>query len=499
MPNGNHTAQSNLGTSIFNSPAAGPWNNNTPGPFTNTRPVVTPRGLSTRVLLRARGIAADGFTDAMNVFGSAALGSAALTSTTADHDAWGAYWNSTDTTQARTLSGNTSPRSRSDASVHDTNPLQKFLHMPSSMAQRGPVGSKPPTTAAMDSSKSAFKYPPGFSNYADEGEGEQQLINPTFDHRFPALSMAAQRQAHETTPLNAVGSGPSRKSMSGIAESDLPGPTNGFNDFAYGIPTVPAIHSQRPSLAGASLSAHPNVGFDQDAGRQAQMAEAFGMMGFDNNNANGGMSGFQDALSFNNGGQNFQFNPVSQPWDNGHGHANGFSKDGFSNGTSLEKRGSIAGRNSPAGSTYRNGGSLNSPGSFTGTPQQNPDGWSRPTSRDPRLAAELARRGLADPFAQQPTSPFFPNTFIPQNYQQFASPYAAAYNDPRHNAHLAGYGIPTHYSLAAAGVPTRPARDQDPGKSFRSVLLHDFKHSPKSKRWELKVSSLRWQHGEEID
>jgi len=342
----------------------------------------------------------------------------------------------------------------------------------------------------MDSSKGAFKYPPGFSNYADEGEGEP-FTNSTFDQRFATLSMAAQRQAQEATSLNAVGSGPSRKSMSGLAESDLPGPTNPFNDFAYGIPTVPAIHSQRPSLAGSSLSTHPSMGFDQDAGRQTQMAEAFGMMSLDNNNtANGGMNGFQDALSFNNGGQNFQFNPVSQPWDNGHGYANGFAKDGYSNGTGLEKRGSIAGRNSPAGSTYRNGGSLNSPRSFTGTPQQNPDGWSRPTSRDPRLAAELARRGLADPFAQQPTSPFFPNTFFAQNYQQFPSPYAA-YNDPRHNAHLAGYGIPTHYSLAAAGVPTRPARDQDPGKSFRSVLLHDFKHSPKSKRWELKDI---WSH-----
>jgi mRNA-binding protein PUF3 len=80
--------------------------------------------------------------------------------------------------------------------------------------------------------------------------------------------------------------------------------------------------------------------------------------------------------------------------------------------------------------------------------------------------------------------------FYPQGYQQFPSPYAA-YNDPRHNAHIAGYGIPTPYGLAAAGIPTRPARDQDPGKSFRSALLHDFKHSPKSKRWELKDI---WSH-----
>ena len=114
------------------------------------------------------------------------------------------------------------------------------------------------------------------------------------------------------------------------------------------------------------------------------------------------------------------------------------------------------------------------------------------------MAAELARRGLADAqaqFAQQPTAPFFPNAFYPQNYAQnyaqFQSPYGP-YSDPRHPAHMAGYGIPIPpYGLGAAAVPTRPARDQDPGKSLRSALLHDFKHSPKSKRWELKVRCRR--------
>jgi mRNA-binding protein PUF3 len=467
LPNGNHTAQPGLGNSIFNMPPGGPWNNNASVGFTSSRPVVTPR-------------------DAINGFASAGLGSAALTST-ADHDAWGsAYWNPTDATQARNLSGNTSPRSRSDASVHDTNSRPLLFHAAKAMPQRGLVGLKPPTTASMDTSKGPFMFDHGFSNYADEGDGDQ-FANQTFDHRFAALSIANQRQAQEPTSLNAVGSGPSRKSMSGIPESDLPAQTNPFKDFAYTTPTAPAIHSQRPSLAGSSLSGHPNIGFDQNLGRQVHITEAFGMMGLDS--TNGAMNGLQDELSFGNGGQNFQFNPGSQPWDNGHGYPNGFAKDPYSNGTGLEKRGSIAGRNSPAGSTYRNGGSLNSPRSFTGTPQPNPDGWSRPTSRDPMLSAELARRGVADQFAHQSINPFFSGAFLPQNYQQFPSLYAS-YNDPRHNAHM-GYGIPTPYGLAAAGIPTRPARDQDPGKSLRSPVLHDFKHSPKSRRWELKDI---WNH-----
>ncbi|KAK4041057.1 armadillo-type protein [Parachaetomium inaequale] len=468
MPNGNHNAPPGLGNTLFGTglPSSGPWNNNATGAFANTRPVVTPR-------------------DAMNAFATTGLGSGALTSTT-DIDAWGApYWNATDATQTRTLSGNTSPRSRSDASAHETNSVSNFFPGPSTMAQRGPVGSKPDR----NTSNGAFKYPPGFSDYTDEGDGNQ-FMTQKFERGFPALAMATQRQAQEPSSLNAVGSGPSRKSISGLAEPDLPPQTSSFEDFTYTAPTAPAMHSQRPSLAGSSYSAHNNnLGFDQNVGRQ--LAETFGMMGLDNT-PNGAMNALQDAM-YGNGAQNFQFNPVSQPWENGQGYGNGFAKDTYGNGTSFEKRGSIVGRNSPAGSAYRTGGGLNSPRSFTGTPQPNADAWSRPTSRDPRMAAELARRGLADAqaqFAQQPAAPFFPNAFYPQNYAQnyaqFQPPYGP-YSDPRHPAHMAGYGIPTPpYGLGTAAVPTRPARDQDPGKSLRSALLHEFKHSPKSRRWELK-------------
>ncbi|EAQ91342.1 hypothetical protein CHGG_03277 [Chaetomium globosum CBS 148.51] len=424
-PTDSHTFQPGLGNSIFNSPASGPWNNNTVGPFANTGRVVAPK-------------------DAKEFFASAGLGIPPALETAVGHEAWRtSYWVIADSKQARTLPDTASPRGRSDASLHDPNQRQKFFHSPPAMTQRGPIGSKPTTAAAVDGSKGAFKYPLKFSSYADEGE-DGQSSNQSFEHRFAALPAS----------LNAVGSGPSRKSISGLAEPDLPTQADSFNDFAFGIPTLPSMHSQRPSIDESSLPTHPGMG------------------------------------SFDNAAQNFQFNPVSQPWDNGNGYGNGFVKDGYPNGTSLEKRGSIAGRNSPAGSTYRNGGSLNSPRSFTGATQPNPDGWSRPTSRDPGLAAELARRGLTDQFAQHPASGFFPNTIFPQNYQQYPPPYAA-YLEPAHNAHLAGYPVPTPYSFAPTGVPTRPARDQDPGKSLRSVLLHEFKHSPKSKKWELKDI---WSH-----
>jgi mRNA-binding protein PUF3 len=491
MPNETQNTQSNLTNTLLSRglQLPGPWSNDATGGFAKSRDVVTPRGSSGRgTLLQADGREADGFglTDAFNTLPGTGLGTAAAPSV--DMASWGAgYWNATDPKQTRAVSGSTSPRTRSDASAHDSNPFPKFFQGPSTMSQGGPVGSRPATTAALEPSNGTFKYPSGFSDFADEGDGDQ-FMTQEYDRGFSGFSAAAQRQQaqEQLSLMNAVGSGP-RKSVSSRPETDS------FNDFTYGAPAAPSMHSQRPSLAGSSFSAQHNMGFDQNAGRQnhSQMVEAFGMMGM-GNTSNGAANNLQNPLSYDNGSQNFQFNPGSQSWENGQGYANGHGKDAYANGSGFEKRGSIVGvgRNSPAGSTYRAGGGLNSPRSFTGTPQPNGDGWSRPTSRDPSLAAELARRGL-EQFVQQPPTPFFANGFYSPNYPQFQSPYAA-YGDPRHPAHLGGYGIPVPPYLGPGAVPTRPARDQDPGRAFRSAILHEFKNSPKSRRWELQVRRHSW-------
>lgn len=488
MPNENQSTQPNLANALLarGLQLPGPWNNDAAGGFAKNRDVVTPRGsLGRGTLLHADGREADRLTDVFNTYSSAGLGTVAAPS--ADMASWGAgYWNATDPKQTRAVSGSTSPRTRSDASAHDTNPFPKFFPGPSTMSQGGPVGSRPATTAALEPSNGTFKYPSGFSDFVDEGDGDQ-FMTQEFERGFTGFSTAAQRQQaqDQLSLMNAVGSGP-RKSVSSRAETDS------FNDFTYGAPAAPSMHSQRPSLAGSTFSAQHNMGFDQNAGRQNhnQMVEAFGMMGM-GSNPNGAPNNLQNPLAYDNGSQNFQFNPGSQSWENGQGYGNGLGKDPYTNGSAFEKRGSIVGRNSPAGSAYRAGGGLNSPKSFTGTPQPNGDAWSRPTSRDPSLAAEIARRGLGEHFVQQPQTPFFTNGFYSPNYAQFQSPYAA-YGDPRHAAHLGGYGIPVPPYLGPGTVPTRPARDQDPGRAFRSAILHEFKNSPKSRRWELQVGISDW-------
>ncbi|KAL2164138.1 hypothetical protein VTH06DRAFT_3352 [Thermothelomyces fergusii] len=477
MPNGNHGSQQGLGNhnlqglgnTIFSGlQPSGPWNNSTPGSFANTRPVATPR-------------------DVMNPFGTMGLGSAALTSV-ADLDTWGSstYWNpAADATQTRSLSGNTSPRSKSDTSTNDTNGgLSRLFSGAPTMTQRAPVGSKPPATTAVDSPSGNFKYPLGFPGYAEEGDGEHYAnMERKFDSTFVPRAIGTPRQVQEPS-LNTAGSGTSRKSISGLTDPDTPGQTNAFNlNDIYG-PTAPGYHSHRPSLAGSTLSAHHNMGLDQSAERQnhAQLVESLGRMALESAAPNGHTNRLQDALPYGNGAHNFQLNPGSQSWENGQGYDNGYMKHLYGNASGLDKRGSIGGRNSPAGSAYRAGGGLNSPRGFAATPQPS-DAWSRPTSRDPRMAAELARRGLGEAFVQQPAAPFFNNVFYQQNLAQLHAAYAQ-YGDPRT---MGAYCIPLPpYGPGSAGVPTQSTRDQAPGNSFRSALLHEFKHSPKSKRWELK-------------
>jgi mRNA-binding protein PUF3 len=347
-------------------------------------------------------------------------------------------------------------------------------------------GSRPATTtSALEPSNGTFQHHSGFADYADEGDDEQ-FMTQELDRGFPTFATAAQRQAQDPSALNAVGAGTARRSLSSRAQSDLT-----FSDFPYGTSAGPSNHSQRPSLAGSSFQTQNAINFDQNARRQsnAQLAgDAFARMAL-NDNPSGGASTLGSGPPYGNGTQNFQFNPVTQPWDAGQGYGSGFARDTYGNGMGLDNRGSIVGRNSPAGSTYLAGGNPNSPRGFTGTPQPSADSWPTQASRDPRLVAELERRGLAPPFVQQAPNAYFANAFFPQNYTQF--PYAA-YGDPRHAAHMAGYGLPIPPYALGGAIPTRPARDQDPGRAYRSALLQEFKNSPKSRRWELKVSSRLW-------
>lgn len=264
-----------------------------------------------------------------------------------------------------------------------------------------------------------------------------------------------------------------RNSVAGRQDTSIQNHTDGFGDvFPYGIPVAAAVHSQRPSISGSTFST-------QD------VADAFRRMDV-GGSSSGTANGPQSTLSYADGSQTFHLNPVSQPWGNGQGHGNGFGNDSFVNSSRLEQRSSIAGRDSPAGSNYRTSGGLNSPRNFTGTPQFSDGPWSRPVSREQRLAAEL-NGGLANTNMAQQHAFFQNGGYPPQTYPHFQTPYNR-YTDFYPPA-IGGYGggPVAQFPLGMSAIPARPARDQDAGRAFRSPVLHEFKNSPKSRRWELQV------------
>ncbi|KAM5351310.1 hypothetical protein ACJ41O_004033 [Fusarium nematophilum] len=192
--------------------------------------------------------------------------------------------------------------------------------------------------------------------------------------------------------------------------------------------------------------------------------------------------------SVNPASQPFQLDPGSQPWVN-----EGSAPPRFNTSVDLGhdplavqmpgmKRGSID-RISP-GSNYHL-----EQGSSPRTIAPNPELWPPQTSsRDPR-SAEQERRAAAQ-FLTSYAPPYYPNQFqypnLPSQYHtNFIDPYSQAF---RHHM-MPGYGFaPLHAGYALSGnFQIQPARDQDPGKGVRSVLLDEFRISSKNnRRYELK-------------
>lgn len=517
MGNGGDRAQQTL-PNTFANPSMGwqpsaIWSNNGVGVLSQNRDAGVPRGSFVRdALPRPQAGWVDGFAESTDAFPSGPSGSAVLVATSGP-DPWGTRpgpWNPSPdaAAQALALSGNTSPRSRSDASVHDLNNGSSpayYTAASSTTAQRGPVGSKPPT--ALEPLNGQFKYSP-FSGFADEKDnvGSFGQLKHEPEQRMGKFAVGQRPTQQESPFLDAVGNGHPREAgmpPSSHPSADMHVQANSFGDFAYGVPTTAAVHSQRPSLAGPSVSFQTqntrNIGRTvvQQAD-EADLTERLRSLA-----VNGGPAAAPDSLAnlgtYGSGAHNFPFNLASQPWENGQGY-----QAGFANGTGFEKRGSVVDRSPPAGGAHRAGGELNSPRSFAGTPQQNPEAWSRPASRDPRIGADIDRRGPGQQFLQQPQQQsqqqpqpllYPPGSYYTPNFQHFSPHlydlYQNSYANLRGPLPIPGYGMHMGpYPLGAGAMPFRPARDQDPGRGVRSMLLEEFRSSSKSnKRYELKVRS----------
>jgi len=494
MGNGNEKPTQPLGatfggTSTWGTPGPTIWGNSTIGPFRKPGEAVGSKGARAQELPSSAQQRLTEPTDSIDGFPKAPSGSGALAATSEAEPSWTGRsgWNNPELNQARNVSGSTSPnRSRIEAQMHDLNGNTGFYaaaqsHIQPAIGQRAPVRSK----AGPPSEPTASPF--GISSFAGDYMGDTDdgaSFGPIKFNEISGLNgyMASKRPSQDVAYQSLPGVAPRDPGMptSSHSETDAHAHAHAssFGDLAYGGHS----HSQRHSMSFSQSGRGFNNGLEQ-LGRDEIEGKFSGLSLTD---GPGVSSNGLGSLPYGNGSSQTQFNPQSQSWS-AQGYGVDYPKEIYPNHAGFEKRGSIPDRGSPAGSTYR--GALNSPKSYTGTPQQPSDAWSRPASRDHRNGPELERRG--------PTSQQFPpqhqssGAYFPPQQQYYGYPYPAQlYNYPanfRHPAQIGtGYELSLHPYMSGV-PPIRPAKDQDPARGMRSQLLDDFRSTSKSsKRFELK-------------
>lgn len=371
-------------------------------------------------------------------------GSSALNANS-EADVWGSIpWNAENPSR----SVNTSPSRTRDGGI--PNPSAFYDHH-----------------AAIGTKKGAY----GVSNFQDETEG------------YSSAYATQKRTAADAVYMDSIGP------FSHSRDTSLP-PSRGSPAFAPlyhhhgGHTPSNSIHSQR-QISNHAISSFPTQASNQRAFNFNKQLEDDLTLRFArqialDNSVNNGQP-------FDPASAPFQFNPGSQPWIGENARfANGleFSADHLPGQFAAMKRPSID-RISPA-PPYRldNAGS---PRNYASSPEA----WiNRPVSRDPRTV-DQERRNSIQQYAANYHASFYPSQYPyaglpPQYAPNFTDAYPQSFRHPM----LPGYNLPpihAAYPLASALPPVRPARDQDPGKGMRSVVLDDFRMSNKSsKRYELK-------------
>ncbi|KAJ9154934.1 Pumilio domain-containing protein [Pleurostoma richardsiae] len=428
-----------------------------------------------------------------DTFSNGPSGSSALAASS-EADPWvrPALWNS-ENPSTRNTSGSTSPKATRDGgqSIHDLGSTPPYFSRPA-IGQGSGFGRSTNNATSLDPATGSFKYGPVRGAVVDDEESSNLFPSAAFSNGF-------SRVGHDSAYLN-MGASTRDPSMPASSHSENDAAIqNGFDDsappFGYqGVRTSSSGHSHRPSITG------PSGSFGSQAASNSKAYHLNSHIGQDDLPEKFKRSlGLTDAAdratngAYSTSSQTFQFNPGSQAWDtgltNGSKGYGGYPQDVYTDSLAppfLSGRKGVHGdRTSPASSVYRQ--SVNSPRSYGGTPTGDP--WSRPQSRDLRMAPE-DRRGQNQQYMQQQapafyTSPYYNPNFPAQYPAQLFDPYTGHPNF-RPPIPMTGYPV-NPYLAGAAGAGFRSSRDNDPGKGVRSLLLDEFRSSSKSnKRYELK-------------
>jgi mRNA-binding protein PUF3 len=413
-------------------------------------------------------------------------------------------WNPPDNTSPtlHSHSGSTSP-TRTRGSIPNIAPQTVLeIQNPYSQARpaigQGATFSRSQPKSNLDPLSGSFKYvrKPSYAYNDDKENSTQYLSNgDSYDIDIPPRYRAIGNNASRDGSMP-----PSRLSDAGLSGSNMPfGSSNTqFGSIGHHTPSS-SIHSQRPSISGASTFPSQMNGARYEINQnEAELNEKFAGLGLNREEQSSASSqinnNFTSYSPINTSfpPQNYPFNGASGMWNteakglsNFEAYANqSFADQGYFNRPArFTERSSV----SPAGSDYRRG--LGSPKYYpsTGTPPSGSDQAYRPVSRGARIPqgpSELAARMQSIHFSQQAQFMYanqFPAQFVPQGYEYQAPVF-------RQGAGPYGYTMAMPVYAAPQGIPTRPAKDQDVGVGVRSVLLEEFRSNGKgNKRYELKV------------
>ncbi|KAK7436161.1 hypothetical protein CaCOL14_009929 [Colletotrichum acutatum] len=359
-------------------------------------------------------------------------------------------------TQTRSASGSTSPNRTRD-SIHNSN---SFFDNNAVGQGRNLINGRPKSYLEEDKENTGFG--PSYGS-AFDGSYARQEKRGSKDNAYLNLGVVGAPSRDSSIP-------PSRQSD----DSHHSPPAFRDNFVGYGHTPSNSIASSRPAIPGHS-SSFPT----QTTNNRAFMANGRQMDDTDLAPQFKKSLTLDEAQSIAAGAQNFQFNPVSQPWRGDMNAA--ITGEMYADAMAAQYKRGPTDRIAGASGQYR---VVTSPKTYA--PQAS-DLWTqRPSSRDLRMVPDGDRRTPVPAFIQAQAPAFYPGPYYTPN---FAGQYPPQMFDPygRPSLPLPSYGLHmAPYSMPGV-MPIRPSKDQDPGKGVRSLLLEEFRSSSKSnKRYELK-------------
>ena len=436
---------------------------------------------------------ADGNTATGNdEFTDRPTGSGALAASS-EADTWGSrpnVWNAPDTTSPTlqsSHSGSTSPSHTRGSIPNISSQTLIDIQIPyqqtrSTIGQSAGLNRAQVKSSLDPSSGSFYVRKPSFGyqdNDKDNGAFHQN--GDSYDVEVPRFLGLGSTSRDPSMP-------PSRTSESGLNGNNR-GFTNGHPSFGSigGHTPANSIHSKRQSVSEAAGQFSNGSRFEMNQS-EAALNEKFAQFNLSRESNNNSQNTYLQGMSHSPNNPNFpQSYSQASGWNDGPKFNNQeqyshqpFADQGYFNNKG--QRFNDGGSASPAGSDHRRG--LNSPKYYgaNGTPPSGSDQVFRPGSgqRVPQ-GSELDRR-LQHHFTQQ--------AFLYQAQQvaQFQSQYAPVYDFATQQFRPNfPYPMPMPSFTPPQSIPTRPAKDQDPGAGMRSALLEDFRSNSKTnKRFELK-------------